>query len=275
MKFQKQPSILSVTLAFVFALVLALLVPLSSSAQSQLSKARIIKPQEGAVDKGKVKTYTRSVEKPIISVETRNTTAKWVTQIKIDLGPAFVSAADQRVENGLGQTFSSVSWAALTQRDLPSGAAVVYPGKAGEPAIPYLSFSVAVPAGALELTSRHSIVKSSDIGTIKLLPLPRRLNDTASIREYSALSYETAKADLFKTVGPARMRQLTMVQVMVPLVEFNASGASKAVERLNVELSYSAPASRGAFTDKHFIGFYNSLVVNSNDVRRFAAGYHA
>jgi hypothetical protein len=147
-------------------------------------------------------------------------------------------------------------------------------GKAGEPAVPYLSFSVAVPAGATELTVKQSVRKRSSIGFIKFAPLPKQLDDTTAVRIYDKGQYDHAIVQPLKTLGPGRMRQLTMVQVQVPLVEFDPNGESKAIESFTIDLEYSASSTaRATFSDRHFANVYDNLVVNAKDVARFAGPY--
>ncbi|HET6510595.1 MAG TPA: C25 family cysteine peptidase, partial [Candidatus Kapabacteria bacterium] len=237
-----------------------------------VSKTRINKPAQAPV----IRSYASSASKPAIAVSSKNVGSKWTSTVKVDLGPAFVMPSDQRVVNSAGVSFSQVSWAKLTEADLPAGAAITNMGKPGEPAIPYLSFTGAVPAGATELTTRQRTARTSSIGHIKLVPLARMIDDTTSIRIYDAKTYQSAQLQPMKAVGPGRMRQLTMVQVIVPLIEFNAQGQSKALESFTIDLNYSAPSSsKSAFRDKHFTSVYQNLVLNSQDVQRFAGSFTA
>jgi hypothetical protein len=268
--FQKNPKDLS--FAVLLVLVIALASPAHVFSQSKLAKPRIAKPAKDAV----ARSYAPVRKHDLIALETKNAGTKWSTTIKIDLGSAFTTPSLQRVEHANGIQFTNVSWARLTEQDLPPGAAIINAGKAGEPAIPYLSVAVAVPGGATDLIVKQTVRKRSSIGVITLLPLPRRLNDTASIREYDPIAYAKSAAQPLKTVGPARMRQMTMVQVQVPLLEFDVRVGSSAIESFTIDLSYAAPSgTRTAFRDQHFAGVYSNLVLNSQDIPRFASSFMA
>jgi hypothetical protein len=225
-----------------------------------------------------VRTIAPGTKVKVLDLRSKQEGSRGTFTLDVDLGSMYVEAAKQRVVGGEAIQFDEINWSRLTQQGLPNGASILPMGQAGQPEVPYLVVALALPAGAADVKVERSIKRQSSHRDISLLPAPRRLNDTTSVREYDHASYTAPLTQRIETKGPMRMRQLTMVHVQVPLMEYDAADRTARVsESFALNVSYTAPGTaagtRAAFTDHAFNQVYDNLVLNTQDIARFAAPF--
>lgn len=107
-----------------------------------------------------------------------------------------------------------------------------------------------------------------------LLPAPAMLDGNA-VRVYDEREYAAFDKPQLAVGKPAKMRQVRMVNVDVPLVAFDpVSGTATATERSEIVLSFSVPSAPSvAFRDQVFSGIYDRMILNARDIPRFASPF--
>ncbi len=255
--------------------------PLINPVLAQLTNRVKVTPAKPKVrplhNKIPTKVFGNPSNSDILKHQTVTTGNKTKISFDIELGePIFVKSTDN-VVGAEGKQFGMLNWSNFHIDKLPSGVNYLTIGKPGEPEIPSISITIAVPEGAENITPYLQQRSTKSLTNIFLLPKA----DSKSVRTYSPKNYLSPSNETPVLSAPAKIRTMRLVSLTVPLAEFGASnGTIKAKNKISCGVTFDLPSgivmsSVNRNADPVFEKMYSLLAANSSDINRYRTSFHS
>ncbi|MFI5263976.1 MAG: C25 family cysteine peptidase, partial [Candidatus Kapaibacterium sp.] len=249
--------------------------PLPIAAQK---KAAVIKSKARPLHK-KIPTRVFGSAHPHHLLTSRTTTkgSKTTITFDIDLGEPFFTKSNTILKGSEGKQFGEISWSNVAIDKLQPGVSYMLSGKAGEPEIPMLSVTIAIPEGAANITPFLGQVAGASFASSFLLPKA----DAKSERVFSSATYKSSVRSEPVLSSPVKIRTMRILSLSVPLAEFNVSnGSVRAKKKFNCGITFdlNSPVAAGAArnnADPVFAELYSKIAANTSDIERFRTGFHS
>ncbi len=223
------------------------------------------------------KIFGSGVSHGLLTSHTTITGNKGKITFDIEMGEPTFSKSKEKVVGADDRQFGKLSWSNLNIEKLPTGVSFTNIGKAGEPEIPALAITIAIPEGASNFVPILQQTSSGSLTSTFLLPR----SDTKGERFYSQNNYRAVSPSSPILSGSAKIRTMRIVALTIPLVEFNAaSGTAKAKKKFtcgiffDLQSQLSSPQVTNT-ADPVFEQLYSRLAANTSDIARFRSGFHS
>lgn len=180
------------------------------------------------------------------------------------------------ISNAGTTSFSTINWPGFKTGTLPNGILLRSTARNGEPEIPSVVITCAVPESAKNFRIKTLSASTKEITNILLPPAPLEKDGQPSTRIFDRTLYRPSSATATLS-QPARFRRIRFITITIPLAAYNANLSSLLVQdKFTYELAFDCtptPVSSMTTGDPVFADAYKTMVANPQDISKFQCGF--